>query len=72
MKRLRVPARLQERLRGGEDLGEGGVAGNGHGVVEPQLAQHRNAGKKQDRTLAILAALGSSGQFSTSQAYLNI
>lgn len=52
-----IPAGLQERLRGGEDLGEGGVAGNGHGIVEPQLAQHRNADKKHNGTSAIPAAL---------------
>lgn len=52
-----IPAGLQERFRGGEDLGEGGVAWNGHGIVEPQLAQHRSADKKHDGTLAILAAL---------------
>ena len=72
MKRLYIPACLQERFRGGEDLGEGGVARNGHGIVEPQLAQNRNADKEHDRTLAILVALGSSSQFSASQAYLNI
>lgn len=57
VKLVYIPAGLQERFRGREDLGEGGVAGNGHGIVEPQLAQHRNADKKHDGTLAILAAL---------------
>lgn len=44
--------RPSERLRGREDLGEGGVAGNGHGIVEPQLA-HGNADKKHNGTSAI-------------------
>ena len=47
MKLVYIPAGLQERFRGGEDLGEGGVAWNGHGIVEPQLAQHRSADKNQ-------------------------
>lgn len=57
MKLVYIPAGRQERLRVGEDLGEGGVAGDGHGVVEPQLAQHGNAGKTHNRTSAIPAAL---------------
>lgn len=36
-----APAGFEERLRGREDLGEGGVAGDGHRVVEAQLTPPR-------------------------------
>lgn len=36
--RRHVPAGLQERLGGREDLGERGVAGDGHRVVEAELS----------------------------------
>lgn len=62
--RRHVPAGLQERLGGREDLGERGVAGDGHRVVEAELSPEpptRNTRHVSDSGARTSLAVGVSG-----------
>lgn len=62
--RRHVPAGLQERLGGREDLGQRGVAGDGHRVVEAELSPEpptRNTRHVSDSGARTSLAVGVSG-----------